>query len=97
MCVAWTRVGSFCVTECVLSDGHVATTHECHGCHKDKKKAEASACVDCPLCSLVTFQPFFHFTYLTLPDRIAYQVMPVSGLSDYFRQHWKPPAGLPFS
>jgi hypothetical protein len=99
----WVRTPALCervssgkgeVAQC----GTMAAQQASHSCCKSpaqgkehKNRGCGVVCFDCPLCYLVTFQPFFQFEILSLPDKKDYAMMPVDHLSDYFRRNWKPP------
>ena len=57
---------------------------------KDDTKQNTN-CMDCPLFSIVMHESFKNYpTYIQAQDNI-YPALKANNLSDYYRQHWKPP------
>jgi hypothetical protein len=60
---------------------------------KDTRK-DGGCSVDCPVFSLATFKPLIRFELMRLSIKTEYTVMSDNNLSDYYKQHWKPPCGV---
>jgi hypothetical protein len=57
---------------------------------KQEKKG-GSCCMDCPIFYLVTFNPLIRIELKRTSIKTVYTVMSDNNLSDYYKQHWKPP------